>query len=83
MYYIYILHSKSSQKYYCGQTIDVPARLIRHNNGETPSIRHGIPWTLIGYISVESRSESVALEKKIKGRGIRWLDQYSYLLQSG
>jgi len=84
MYYVYILYSKSAEQYYCGQTSDLHKRLFRHNSGETPSIKHGIPWIMIGYIPVESRSESVLLEKKIKKRGIeRWINQYSNMLQPG
>jgi len=38
-YYVYILYSKSINRYYSGQTQDLQNRLIEHNAGETTSIR--------------------------------------------
>jgi putative endonuclease len=74
MHYVYILYSDCIDEYYCGQTNNIDARLKRHNSGETQSIKHGIPWKLIGYIIVATRKESMQLEKQIKKRGIgRWL----------
>jgi putative endonuclease len=84
MYIVYILYSHSIEEYYCGQTNDLADRLKRHNNGESRSIKHGIPWKLVGYLIVETRSEAILLERKIKGRGIgRWLNSNSHLLQPG
>ena len=74
MYYVYILYSHTTCKFYCGQTNHVQQRLARHNNGETPSIKAGIPWILVGYLQLPTRKEALQLEKKIKARGIqRWL----------
>ncbi|MBI9062488.1 MAG: GIY-YIG nuclease family protein, partial [Marinilabiliaceae bacterium] len=33
-YFVYILQSQRSGKYYCGQTNNVSDRLQRHNKGE-------------------------------------------------
>jgi putative endonuclease len=50
--------------------------LPRHNSGESKSIRHGIPWKLIGYLNFDSRVLARRKEKEIKKRGIkRWLEQ--------
>jgi putative endonuclease len=68
-YYVYILHSKITKRYYTGSTQDLNNRLIEHNSGETISIRSGIPWEVVWFLQVESRSEAVALELKIKKRG--------------
>jgi putative endonuclease len=49
---------------------------MRHNAGETQSIRYGIPWRLLGVVVCKTRSEAVQLEKQIKKRGIeRWLNE--------
>ncbi len=69
MFIVYILFSDSSQKYYTGQTQNIENRLLEHNSGETPSIKHGIPWKLVWFAQVESRKEAKALEKKIKNKG--------------
>jgi hypothetical protein len=45
--------------------------LKQHNKGETFSNKHGIPWALIGYLKVSTRSGSMILERKIKKRGIK------------
>ena len=74
MYYVYILYSYIIEEHYCGQTNNLDDRLMRHNAGETQSIKHGIPWKLMGYIITDLRSEAMLLEKQIKKRGIRrWL----------
>jgi putative endonuclease len=71
MYFVYILESKSLGKYYTGQCNDLSDRLGRHNSGQTPSIKHGIPWDLVWSKEVETRSDAMSLEKKIKSRGAR------------
>jgi len=47
MYHTYILYSEKIQKYYTGQTANLANRLQEHNQGETPSIKIGIPWVII------------------------------------
>ena len=80
-FYVYILESSKTGKYYCGQCNNVDKRLRRHNAGEMKSTKAGCPWKLIGYIECESRSPAVRLERKIKARGIgRWLQENKHLL---
>jgi putative endonuclease len=70
-YYVYILYSKISSKYYVGQTADIDKRLKRHNQGIVPSTKSGKPWELVLQIKVSNRSEAMLLEKKIKKRGAK------------
>jgi putative endonuclease len=73
-HYVYILHSETTQRYYCGQTDNVHSRLGRHNGCKVKSTKHGTPWTLVKFFEVDARSEAMQLEARIKGRGIkRWL----------
>ena len=75
---VYILFSDSIQKYYTGQTQNLENRLREHNNGETASIKNGIPWRVVWYILLDSRAEAMALETKIKKRGAaRFLNDVS------
>jgi putative endonuclease len=75
-FYVYILLSSKTNKYYCGQTNNIELRLAKHNNGEVKSTKHGAPWNLIKFLLLGSRTESMNLEKVIKGRGIeRWLQE--------
>jgi len=68
---VYILFSKSTQKYYTGSTQDLQNRLLEHNSGETKSIQNGIPWEVIWQTQVPSRAEAMNLESKIKKRGAK------------
>jgi putative endonuclease len=71
IFVVYILFSDACQKFYTGQTADLPNRIEEHNAGETPSIRRCRPWHLIWSREVSSRSEAVQLEAAIKKRGAR------------
>ena len=68
-YCVYILYSKSTNRYYSGQTQDLQNRLAEHNSGETVSIRNGIPWEVMWSKEMSSRSDAVKLERQIKKRG--------------
>ena len=71
MYIVYILFSKSSLKYYTGQTDNFENRLQRHNSGLSLSTKNGKPWDLTYKIEVLTRSEAILLEQKIKKRGAK------------
>ena len=75
MYYVYILKSQATQRYYVGSTEDLRRRLREHN-GELPDLGRstlaGRPWALVFSVSFESRSRAVAAEyfiKSMKSRG--------------
>ncbi len=75
--FVYILFSETRSRYYVGQTTDIDKRLKRHNGGIVPSTRGGIPWKLVLQIPVDSRSEAMQLEKRIKKRGAkRFIDDH-------
>ncbi len=68
MFYIYIIYSATSDKYYVGYSIDPERRLVEHNNNERISYtsKHR-PWELKATFAVsESRSVTMQYEKKIK-----------------
>ena len=75
MFIVYILYSKRLEKFYVGQTKDLNDRIDRHNMGRSKWTKGGEPWELVTTFKLETRSEAVRLEKRIKGRGIkRYLD---------
>jgi putative endonuclease len=77
-YKVYILFSPSIKKYYTGHTQDLGNRMMEHNGGETTSIKHGIPWTIIWIKETSSKSEAIILENRIKKRGAkRFLEEVS------
>ena len=71
MFYVYIIYSDLTEKFYVGQTNDLQNRFERHNQGFVNSTRKGCPWKLIRFFECASRSESMLLESKIKKRGIK------------
>ena len=69
MFYVYILFSKSTDRYYIGHTSDVNRRLEEHNHPEELSkyTAKGIPWNLILSFKIShSRGEARKVEKFIK-----------------
>jgi putative endonuclease len=65
-YYVYILYSESIESYYKGQTNDLADRIQRHNHKHEKATQHGAPWTLVWSIKLNTRSEAVILEQKLK-----------------
>jgi putative endonuclease len=68
MYYLYILHSPSSDKYYIGHTDDPVRRLSRHNNSafNTYTAKYR-PWQIAALFQCgESRSYAIQIEKTVK-----------------
>ncbi len=73
-YWVYVLQSQSTDRYYCGYSDNVDRRVKQHNDPEykltrTTKVWKG-PWELIWTQECVSRSEAVVLERKIKKRGI-------------
>jgi putative endonuclease len=66
MFYVYLLESISTGKYYIGQTEKLESRLQKHNKGYVRSTRHFAPWKIVGYKKVETRKEAMRLESKLK-----------------
>jgi putative endonuclease len=71
MYFVYIIFSEVSSKYYTGQTNNIDDRLKRHNSGLSLSTKSCKPWVLIYYVEFNTRSEAMILEHKIKKRGAK------------
>lgn len=68
MYYLYILYSIKSDKYYIGYSNDPERRLIEHNTDPrtTYTSKHR-PWILKAFIPLsESKSYAVKVERYLK-----------------
>jgi putative endonuclease len=68
MYTLYILHSKSFNRFYVGYTNDIARRLTEHNRIKGKYTDAGIPWILIYTESFPSKKEAMDREKFIKSR---------------
>jgi len=80
MFYTYILYSPSTDRYYTGHTgTTLEIRITRHNQGDNPSTKSGIPWTLKFFKTFDTRSEAMTFENNIKRKKsrkyIEWLIQ--------
>jgi putative endonuclease len=65
-HYVYILQSQKDKKYYIGESANVGARLLFHNEGKQRSTKNRIPFTIILIEQFETREEALAREKQIK-----------------
>ena len=65
-HYVYILQSLKDKKYYIGETADVAARLLFHNEGRQRATRNRIPFVLVLFEQYESRTIALQREKQIK-----------------
>lgn len=70
MFYIYILKSLKTNRFYVGQTQDLSKRINDHNSGKNTSTKSGIPWKLIHYEEYSYKTEAIKRENQIKKRGI-------------
>ena len=66
MFFVYILESRDSKRYYIGQTKNLEERVKRHNQGRNLSTSHYIPWQLKWWKEFESKSEVIRIERKLK-----------------
>jgi len=68
-YFIYILQSVSTGRFYVGQTYDLDKRFAQHNSELAGHTLKEQPWKIVWHITVETRREAMAIERKIKSRG--------------
>ena len=67
MFFVYILEAKESKRFYIGQTENLEERVKRHNKGYNRSTRAYIPWVLKWWTERETRTETIKIERELKG----------------
>ena len=73
MYYIYVLFSQKTNRYYIGSTDDLQGRLKHHNAGSTPSTKTGAPvWEIRYTETVPDRAAALKREREIKKKKSRY-----------
>jgi putative endonuclease len=70
-YFLYILQSETSGRYYVGQTQDLEARIAYHNANYSKSLKNRGPWKIVHSEAYGTRSEAVRRERQIKS----WKDR--------
>jgi len=73
-FYIYIIKSEIDKSYYKGFSENPLIRLQQHNNGETPSTRPFIPWTLIYIEELPSKTLALKRERNLKKYSMKRLE---------
>ena len=77
MFYVYIIHSKTANKYYVGQTENLEKRLISHLSGISKYTSISTDWILVYTESFATRNEAIRRENEIKKKKskkyIEWL----------
>ncbi len=66
MYFVYIIKSEITNKYYIGCTSNLEKRFEQHNKGENYSTKKYVPWKLICYSIFLEQKEAFNYEKKVK-----------------
>ena len=66
MFYVYLLESESSGRFYIGQTNDIKDRLSYHNSGRSVYTKNRGPWKLLAYKTFNSRGEAMKYERYLK-----------------
>jgi|SRR5690554_19865 len=67
-FYVYIIHSKKTNKYYTGTTDSVEKRIIEHNTEKYDNAftKNGIPWQIFLVIDNLHSKQAFLIEKHIK-----------------
>jgi putative endonuclease len=70
MFYVYVLQSEATKRYYTGFATDLEHRVGQHNAGITKSTKNRGPWKLVYQEKYDSRAEAMRRERFLKsGKG--------------
>ena len=82
LYTVYILKSKTKNRFYIGCTSDLDKRIFYHNSGKNKSTKPYKPWEVIYIEKFENKNDAYKREWFLKHpSGYR--DKKSILLQHG
>ena len=68
MYYVYILQSEVDCSFYTGFTENLEKRVVQHNNGESAYTCRKIPWKLVYFEEINSKTEAIKRERFLKAQ---------------
>ncbi len=66
LFFVYILQSETTGRYYVGQTEHLRERVAYHNANYSRALKNRGPWQLVHFESYATRREAVARERSIK-----------------
>ena len=67
-YFLYILQSLRTQRFYVGQTQDLAGRVEYHNRYGNRFTRNRGPWKLVYWEAFPTRSQALSRERELKGK---------------
>jgi putative endonuclease len=72
MYYVYLLRSQKTGKFYVGSTSDLQRRFYQHNEGLNTSTKSDRPWNLVYYEAFPAKALALGRERNLKryGKGL-------------
>jgi putative endonuclease len=65
-FYVYVLQSEVTGRYYIGSAANLDQRILRHNAGRMQSTRHSTPWQLVYSEPFHTLAEARRRELQIK-----------------
>ncbi|MGP8156345.1 MAG: GIY-YIG nuclease family protein [Candidatus Acidiferrales bacterium] len=75
-FYVYILKSSSTGRYYVGHSSHLERRLAEHNRGHTVSIRGRGPWEIVHTEKFATKLEAARRERQIKAmKSCVWIEE--------
>ncbi len=81
MHYVYILRSVNfPDKFYVGYTLNVGARLDKHNSGESIYTKEHKPWALIFSCCFADKGKALEFEKYLKSHSGKAFTQKRLIL---
>lgn len=77
MFFVYILYSIETDRYYTGQTEDLETRMKSHEAGISPFTSIAKDWKLVYFEEYKNRTDAIkreiAIKKKKSRKYIEWL----------
>lgn len=69
LHHVYVIQSLKTKDLYFGYTPDLDERIKKHNKGNNPSTKFGIPWRIVYSESYRSEKDARRRELKLKQYG--------------
>jgi putative endonuclease len=77
MFFVYVIYSTETDRYYTGQTEDLETRMKSHEAGISPFTSIAKDWKLVYFEEYKNRTDAIkreiAIKKKKSRKYIEWL----------
>ena len=75
MHTVYIIYSASADRYFIGQSKNLPITLWQHNAKTHPATADGKPWVVKFTKQFDTRNEALSLEMKLRNKDRAHLEE--------